>query len=298
MKGSVLHTTIISGAIALATMGIVLLVLRIIGIHLKRKKCPASPNGNSLCDPGESQLARIEELGGEIRVCGLTLILVPLFIICVHLTYSYFGRQPETWSRMAISATGALVLMGYILWKLSALRSERRLVQLAYEGKVAAGQALNRLTADGYRVFHDFPTAEFSIDHLAVGPTGVMAVKTETRQSARRHGQDGDAVVKYDGRMLHFPKFSDFETIDQAKVQAEWLSQWLSSEVGEDICARAMVAVPGWSVRRTSADGIPVVNPNQFENLFKYLKPRPMSESLMQRIVLLIEDYYRDRALS
>jgi hypothetical protein len=59
-----------------------------------------------------------------------------------------------------------------------------------------------------------------------------------------------------------------------------------------------MVAVPGWSVRRTSADGIPVVNPKQFENLFKYLKPRPMSEILMQRIVLLIEDYYRDRALS
>lgn len=291
-----MNNSVVSGAITLGVMGIFFLSLHVTISRLKKKNTCAPSEGRSRCAPGESQLARIEELGGEIRVCVLTLILVPLFIICVHLTYSYFGRQPETWGRTAISAAGALVLMGYVLWKLSALRSERRLVQLAYEGKVAAGQALNRLTADGYRVFHDFPTAEFSIDHLAVGPTGVMAVKTETRQSARRYGQDGDAVVKYDGRMLHFPKFSDFETIDQAKVQAEWLSQWLTTEVGEDICARAMVAVPGWSVRRTSADGIPVVNPKQFDNLFKYLKPRPMSESLMQRIVLLIEDYYRDRA--
>jgi uncharacterized membrane protein YecN with MAPEG domain len=291
-----LNNSVVSGAITLGVMGIIYLSLHLTRLRLKEKNTCAPLKGRSRCAPGESQLARIDELSSEIRVCGLTLIFIPLVILFTHTTYSYFGRQPETWDRTAISAAGALILMGYVLWKLSALRSERRLVGLAYEGKVAAGKALNQLTTDGYRVFHDFPTAEFSIDHLAVGPTGVMAVKTETRQSARRHGQDGDAVVKYDGRMLHFPKFSDFETIDQAKVQAEWLSQWLTTEVGEDICARAMVALPGWSVRRTSADGIPVVNPKQFENLFKYLKPRPMSESLMQRIVLLIEDCYRDRA--
>lgn len=291
-----MKNTVVSGAITLGVMGIVFLSLHFTISRLKKKSSCVPSEGDSQCAPGESQLAQIDDLGAEIRACGQALMVSPVLIFCAHMAYSFFGRRPETWARTAISAAGAIVLMGYLLWKLNALRSDRRIVRLAYEGKVAAGQALNRLAADGYRIFHDFPAADFSIDHLAVGPTGVMAVKTETRRSARRLGHDGDAVVKYDGRMLHFPKFSDFESIDQAKVQAEWLSQWLSSEVGEDVCARAMVAVPGWSVKRTSADGIPVVNPKQFENLFKYLKPRPMSERLMQRIVLLIEECYRGRA--
>lgn len=292
-----MNTTVISGAIILGVMGIFFPSLYFIRRNLKKKSCRGSSKWSSQCDPGESQLGQIDDLEADIRVYSLALIAVPVFILCAHMAYTFFGRQPESWDRVAISAGGALALMGYFLWRLTVFLSERRLVRLAYEGKVAAGQALNQLVADGYRIFHDFPAQDFSIDHLAIGPTGVMAVKTKTRQGARRHGLDGDAVVKYDGRMLHFPKYSDFETIDQAKVQAEWLSQWLSSEVGEDVCARAMVAVPGWSVKRTSADGIPVVNPKQFDNLFKYIKPRPMSEDLMRRIVLLIEDYCRDRAL-
>lgn len=297
-EGSHLNSAVISGAITLGVIGGILLPLLIIRTRLKKKSSCALSEWNSRCDPGESQLAQIDDLGAEIRMHGLALIATPMLIFSAHMAYSFFGRQPEFWGRTAISASGALAFMGYILWKLTAMRSERRLVRLAHEGKVAAGEALNQLVADGYRIFHDFPAENFSIDHLAIGPTGVMAVKTKTRPGGRRHGRDGDAVVKYDGRMLHFPRFSDFETIDQVKVQAEWLSRWLSSEVGEDVCARAMVAVPGWSVKRTSADGIPVVNPKQFDNLFKYLKPRPMPEDLMQRIVLLIEQYCRGRASS
>jgi hypothetical protein len=146
--------------------------------------------------------------------------------------------------------------------------------------------------SDGYRVFHDFPADPFKIDHIVIGPTGVMVVETRTRG----HNRQADAVVAYDGRMLHFPKYSDYETIDQANLKAEWISQWLSSTTGDDVCARAMVAVPGWSVKRTSADGIPVVNPKQFATLFKYIKPRPMTESLMQLIVRQIEGRCRDVA--
>jgi hypothetical protein len=294
-EGRHLNSAAISGAITLGVVGGILLPLHVARTRLKKKSFCVPWEWNSRCDPGESQLEQIDHLGAEIRMHGIALFATPMLIFSAHMAYSYFGRQPEFWGRTAISASGALAFMGYILWKLNALRSERRLVRLAHQGKVAAGEALNRLAADGYRIFHDFPAENFSIDHLAIGPTGVMVVKTKTRQSARRHGRDGDAVVRYDGRMLHFPRFSDFETIDQIKVQAEWLSQWLSSEVGEDVCARAMVAVPGWSVKRTSADGIPVVNPKQFDNLFKYLKPRPMSEDLMRRIILLIEDHRRDR---
>jgi hypothetical protein len=84
--------------------------------------------------------------------------------------------------------------------------------------------------------------------------------------------------------MLYFPKGEDFKTIDQARQQASWLSDWLGKAIGEPIAARAIVALPGWFVKRTSAEGIPVVNPKQFSSLFKHIKPRSLSDSMIMRI--------------
>jgi hypothetical protein len=277
-------------------MGVVFFAIHFFRIYLKKKSCPPSATGKILCDPGESQLVQIGDLDADVQSCSLALIAIPILIFAVHISYSYIGKQTESWDRIAASSGIALVFMGYFLWKLASSVDERRLVRMEYEAKVVTGKALDLLEESGHKIFHEFPGEDFSIDHLAVGPTGIMAMKTKTQSLARGHGCDGGAVVRYDGRMLHFPKFSDFETIDQVKAQAEWLSMWLSAGAGEDVSARAMVVVPGWSVKRTSADGIPVVNPKQFETLFKFIKPRPMSEDLMQRIIQLIEVRCRDRA--
>jgi len=150
---------------------------------------------------------------------------------------------------------------------------------------------------EGYYVYHDFPADQFHIDHIVIGPTGVMAVETKTRSKSSSRNRDLDPVVTYDGRMLHFPKYSDYEIIEKAQHQAAWLSSWISSAVGEDIAARAMVALPGWSVKRTSADGIPVVNPNQIETLFRHIKPRPLTESQMTSIVSEIDRQCRNTTI-
>ncbi len=170
------------------------------------------------------------------------------------------------------------------------MRSKRALLTLGYEGEVVVARELSQMMTKGYQVYHDFPGDGFHIDHVLIGPIGVMAVETKTLSKGTTRGnRKSDGVVTYDGRMLHFPKYSDHECIDQAKHQAAWLSQWLSAVVGEDICARAMVAIPGWSVKRTSSDGIPVVNPKQFNTLFEHITPRPLTESTIQRIVQEVE---------
>ena len=124
-----------------------------------------------------------------------------------------------------------------------------------------------------------------------------MAVETGTRSKSSSRNREFDPVVTYDGRMLHFPKYSDYEIIEKAKHQAAWLSNWIASTVGEDIAARAMVALPGWSVKRTSADGILVVNPSQIETLFKHIKPRPLTESQLASIVSEIDRQCRSSAI-
>jgi hypothetical protein len=276
----------------LIVIGIASFTFHFVGAYQKRKN-PRSPlTCDVLRGPGHTHSAQIIELSQDLQVCQIALFALPCLAFAAHAAYSYFAQVPESWLRILISVGTTLLFMGYYFWRLVRLLSERRICRLRLEGEVTVGQELNLLMTDGYRVFHDFPADSFKIDHIVIGPTGVMVVETKTRG----HNRQADAVVAYDGRMLHFPKVSDYETIDQANLKAEWISEWLSSTIGEDVCARAMVAVPGWSVKRTSADGIPVVNPKQFATLFKYIKPRPMTDGLMQHIVKQIEGRCRDGA--
>ena len=269
----------------LAVMGAAVAGFHLFSMYQSKKRVPSPLTCDVLRGPGHTFLQQIEERSEALQVCRIAVITVPLLAFAAHVSYSYFAGMPESWLRGAISAALALLFTGYYAFRLLRLVAERRTLRLSFDGEVAVGQELNLLMADGYRVFHDFPADGFKIDHLVVGSTGVMVVETESRN--RNHKRD--AIVTYDGRMLHFPKYSDYETIEQANRKAEWFSQWLSAAVGEEISARAMVALPGWSVKRTSAEGIPAVSPKQFAALFKHIKPRPMNPDLMQGIVRQIE---------
>ena len=91
-----------------------------------------------------------------------------------------------------------------------------------------------------------------------------------------------------------FPNGDDYNTIVQAERQASWISEWISRAVGQQVAARAIVALPGWFVKRTSPDGISVVNPNQFSSLFRHIKPRFLTDEMITQITALIEQKCRD----
>lgn len=167
-------------------------------------------------------------------------------------------------------------------------------MRLAYDGELAVGQELNQLTLEGYRVFHDFPADNFNIDHIVVGKKGVFAVETKARSKRTTKNRQKDATVEYNGRVLYYQRGKDLRTIEQAQRQAKWLSNWMGSAIGERVYVRAVVALPGWYVKRTSAEGIPVVNPKQFSSLFKHIEPRLLSEEAFTRVVHQLEQKCRD----
>ena len=171
---------------------------------------------------------------------------------------------------------------------------ERRYIRLGYKGEVAVGQELNQLMLEGYYVYHDFPADKFNIDHIVVGRPGIFAVETKARSKPTTNNRKEDATVQYNGRTLFFPKGKDIKTIEQAERQAKWLSKWISSAIGEPVMARGIVALPGWFVKRISANGIPVVNPKQFPSLFKHIKPRELSDEMITRINHQFEKKCRD----
>lgn len=244
--------------------------------------------------PGQSLLKRLDELNEEVNIQAASLLTLPIAIYAGYISNLYFGNRPFNRIEGISAAALAVVFLGYFLFRLLRILQERRKIRLGYEGELTVGQTLNRLMLAGYRVYHDFPAERFNIDHIVVGEKGVFAIETKTRSKRKTSDHRQDATVEYDGRALHFPNGTDVDMIAQAKRQAKWLSRWLSQAVGEDVTVRAIVALPGWFVKRTSSDGLPIVNPKQFDSLFQHIPPRPLSGEMITRIAHQLGQKCRD----
>ena len=274
----------ISILIMFASFCVLTAVLYLLRFYAKRKKPSPPLTRDLLPSPGQSLLAELDMINQDFRRYCVFAVLSPAIIFAVHLCQSYFGKAAESGVRLMVSAGGGLSLCLFSIYKAITLLNQRRIIRLSYEGELAVGRELEQFAHGGFHVYHGFPAETFNIDHVVVGPKGVFAVETKTYAKPAPKDRVEDATVEYDGRMLYFPKGEDFKTIDQARQKASWLSAWLGKAIGEPIAARAIVALPGWFVKRTSAEGIPVVNPKQFSSLFKHIKPRPLSDSMIMRI--------------
>ncbi len=267
----------------LASYLIVWLVARNIG----RSKVQTDPvDVEGLRAPGQSSIIKIDELSGKIRCCLAQVLIIPLILLSGYVSHMYlFIDARDSVAGWFVGGVGVAIVI-YNLFKSLKLIRRRRKLKLGYQSELTVGHALNQLIRDGKYVYHDFPADSFNIDHIVVGPAGIFTVDSIARSKPARAGARREAsIVEYNGKMLNFPKEDNFNIIEQAEWQASWLSDWISGAIGEQVAARAIVALPGWFVKRTSADGISVVNPDQFPSLFKHIKPRPLSEDTITRIV-------------
>jgi hypothetical protein len=246
--------------------------------------------------PGQTLLARLDALMEEITIQAATLLVLPTVLYAIYISHLYFAVRPVTW----VGVLGLVGISGgfaaFSLAQLHRLLGERRDLRLGYLGEAAVGHALNGLMRAGFHVFHDFPAEDFNIDHVVVGANGVFAVETKVHPKPPRDDGRRQAVVEYDGRALRFPDGYDSDMTVQAQTRAQWLSTWLSAAVGEPLAARAVLALPGWFVKRTTPEGLPVVNPGQFESLFRHIPPRALSPEQITRIVHQLEQKCRDVA--
>ena len=244
--------------------------------------------------PGGSLLGRIDALSEEITIRVVALITLPIVLYAGYITHLYAsGRKADPIAMGLLTVAGLALGCYFLLTALQMIRT-RRSLRLVYIGELTVGQSLNRMMLEGWRVYPDFPAEGFSIGHVLVGPKGVFAVETQTRSIPLTRNRREDATVTYDGRMLHFPTGSDHEMVDQAKRQSKWLARWLSHAVGEPLTVRAVIALPGWLVKRISPEGPPVVNPRQFASLFAHITPRPVSRETMTRLIHLLDQRCND----
>jgi hypothetical protein len=170
-------------------------------------------------------------------------------------------------------------------------------LRLALDGETSVGQELNNLMLHGARVFHDFPAEGFNIDHVMIGPAGVVAVETKARSKLNLPvGERKDSVrVVYDGTSLKFPNHTETKPVAQAERQAQWLARWLSSTVGWDVKVTPALAIPGWFVEHKAYEPVRVFSGKSPEFLVKPFKNgQPLDAAQIKAIAHQVDQRCRN----
>lgn len=200
------------------------------------KKGRRSPLTRQLLrSPGETLREKIEEVGFDIDYYLASSFFLPV-IWAVYLSQINVDFLQAHTSLVAVVTSVFLVAFIFCIYKVWTLLKQRTALSLGMECELAVGQELSQLMLQGYRVYHDFPADKFNIDHIIVGPKGVFAVETKGRTKPDEKGGSEEAKVIFDGSTLKFPNWSEAAPIDQARRQAAWLAEWLSSAVGDHLC--------------------------------------------------------------
>jgi hypothetical protein len=221
-------------------------------------------------------------------------VSIPLLFYSLYLTSELTGKA--TSFAVILFSVSALVPFISVLRKMWKIARERKALRLGLDCELAVGQELNQLMLEGCRVYHDFPADKFNIDHVVAGPKGIFAVETKGRAKKDKKGGAAEVTVVYDGDSLQFPGWSEKEPLDQAKRQATWLSQWLSSAVGEPVSVKPVLALPGWFIERKKPADLLIFNGKNPELLLKWSGNAGLSETLVKRIVHQLEQRCRDVA--
>jgi len=246
-----------------------------------RKRTPLTQD--LLRSPGESLRETIYDMQLDVFTHLMVVPGLPLLLYAIYL------EQQSTGSHFGAGMIGFYLLSGigvvaYLTFKITQTMSSLQSYRLGLDAELAVGQELNQLLREGNRVYHDLPAQGFNIDHVVIGEGGVFAVETKGRAKPLKHDTKKEWQVDYDANTLNFPGWRETAPLEQAQRQARWLSEWLSSAVGEPVSAQPVVALPGWYIKRTAPGGVVVFNGKNPGATLRAIGRASLSEPLQQRI--------------
>jgi hypothetical protein len=188
---------------------------------------PAEPPAGSLGSPGRSALAeyrrrRALELAGWTRSLAWWAPLVAAAGAVAQVLATKVGLPRAGLVGLAVAA-----LIG---WRLRFRPSEQaRAWQRGAAGERRTARLLDRLTRDGYVVFHDLavPGSPANVDHLVIGPTGLFVI--DSKQWTGSVHQSVDGLVWHN----HYPLDRTLETV---RWEAQQVSRVLGSRAAALLC--------------------------------------------------------------
>jgi hypothetical protein len=152
---------------------------------------PAGPPIGSLGSPGCSALAAYRRRRGEeLAAWTRTLVWRAPLVAAAGL----LGQVLATQARLPRAGLVGLVAAALVGWRLRFRLSEQaRSWQRGAHGERRTARLLDRLTRDGFVVFHDLaiPGSPANVDHLVIGPTGLFVIDSKQWTGSVQQGADG-----------------------------------------------------------------------------------------------------------
>jgi hypothetical protein len=219
---------------------------------------PAAPPTGSLGSPGRSALAayrqrRTTELVGWTRSLAWRAPLVAAAGLAANVLATQVGLPHGGLVGLAAAAV--------VAWRLRFRPSEQaRSWRRGAHGERRTARRLDRLTRDGYVVFHDLAVpgnTSANVDHLVIGPSGLFVI--DSKQWTGSVHQSPDGLVWHN----HYPLDRTLET---ARWEAEAVGRLLGTRTHPLVCvhgayvqggglhARGVAIVPASLLRRALGD--------------------------------------------
>lgn len=242
--------------------------------------------------PGASVAVQVDSIGESLFSNLVAALLAGVVILLIVLLRR---MQADTIAFDWIDAVLCLPTVLYCLWvTYKTLRSMAQLRQnkAGLRAERATAQEIGAVLAGNNRMFHDVQAGTFNIDHVVVSPSGVFAVETKSRRKPPAGGGADKVRVRYDGKALSFPGWSETEPIVQAERQAKWLAAYLRKATGESFPVTPVLALPGWFVENTAriSEGmVRVINPRKSGWLFLSPRGAGLDPAAIQRVSFAVE---------
>ena len=90
------------------------------------------------------------------------------------------------------------------------------------------------------------------------------------------------------------PTWEETEPLEQARRNARWLKDWLSSAVGTPVDVTPVVMLPGWYIERTSPSGVAVLSGTNCRNYFVKRREEVIGDQLLRQIAHQLDARCRD----
>jgi len=248
---------------------------------------------NLLRCPGESLRQRLEAVAANLNFSVVQLLFLPIFLYIIYILPSADQVLGLDSSLLMAGGLFGLGFLGFFLFRTQKLLREQRQLHMELDCQAAVGQELNHLMQRGCFVYHDFPGEKFNISHILVSPAGVYAVDTLARAKPNKGRGEADARVFYDGVTINFPDWTETKPVEQVRVKAKWLAEWLESVVGETVEVKPVIFLPSWFIRSERRHEVSLINEKHTKFLINPREEKGLSEEISRRIACQIEQRCR-----
>ena len=196
----------------------------------------------------------VERLG---RKQSLYLIAALVFAVIFFVTYllppqGLFEDLPRSQLILLLMFFGAVAL--YTVYRLLRIIAAKRHLAFVKDANMATGHALQRLTANQNRVFHDVPCGSHFIDNVIVGIQGIYAISV----IAKIPGKDNRVFLQ--GDKLSFGPANESMSISRSGAKSARLAIEIGKMLNHDVRVRSVVAIPGWEIESQVSNEYLVVN--------------------------------------